>query len=430
VVLVTLDTLRADHLSCYGYRKQTSPRLDAFASRATRYTSSFATAPWTTPTHASLFTGLHPFEHGAVSFETTRPSRNAHPLDAAHETLAERLHGEGYATAGIVANTIYLDAGFGLEQGFELWDPRREWGEAVTERALAWIDARGEPPFFLFVNYLDTHRPYNVTARPGERVYANAEHPAILLGKLRERVMVRGEPPGELGALVIEQYDRAIRNVDAALGALLDGLAERGLYDASLIIVTSDHGEYFGEHGLVEHSKDVYRPALAVPLVVKRPGQTRGEVVETPVSSVDVPALVLEALPEAIRRRHAGAFPYRPGSHPILAENHFSRPNDLVHPVFGARFRRVRRALQADGFTYIDSSDGRHELYRLDTDPGESQDLVAQLPDVAARLAGRLAELQSRGRARLLPPTPERVDPELLEQMRALGYVADETDTP
>ncbi len=428
VLLITLDTVRADHLSSYGYPKLTTPHLDVFASRATRYRTCFATSPWTVPSHASLFTGRHPFEHGAHSFEPSSARRiNVFPLDDGHETLAEVLRQEGYVTGGIVANRVYLDPVLNLDQGFETWQVKYVVSPKINRRVFRWLEQNRDQRFFLFVNYMDAHRPYNVTPAAGELRYPKAQYPAHTLDALISRVMIEGEPPGELGELVVEQYDRAIRNLDAQLGRLFERLEALDLYDDTLIVITSDHGEYFGEHGLVEHSKDVYRQALEVPLIVKRAGQTRGEVVDTPASLVDVPRLILADISPDLLERHADRFPYALGSHPVIAENYFSRPKDVLHPAYGQRFRRVRTALIEGGYKYIHSSDGAHELYRLEDDPDEANDEIAALPERAQEMSDALRRLQERGRwvhagAGELPLSPEQ-----LEALRQLGY-AEESD--
>jgi arylsulfatase A-like enzyme len=424
-VIVTLDTLRADHVSSYGYDKTTSPYLDAFAARATRYANAYATAPWTGPSHASLFTGLHPFEHGAVSFDTKRPGRNLHPLAAQHHTLAEVLRSEGFETAGFIANSVYLDRGFGLEQGFETWSVERAWSPELNQRVFDWLDRNAARPFFLFVNYMDTHRPYNVTPRAGQAPIEEQEASPRLLDALYRDVMAEGREPGELAERLVEQYDRAVTNLDEGVGRLLERLQALGLDENTLIVITSDHGEYFGEHDLVEHSKDVYEPGLRIPLLVKEPGQRTGRLVRQPASLVDVPRIVLAALPARVREGHLRAFPHTLGSHPIVAENYFSRPHDLRN--FPARFRRVRTAILEGDWKYIHSSDGQHELYDTALDPGESRDQAERHPAVVRRFAPLLAEIQAtrseRARTHRAGAEPGAIPPELRARMAALGYV-------
>ena len=431
VLLITLDTVRADHFSSYGYPKLTTPHLDAFASRATRYRTCIATSPWTVPSHASLFTGRHSFEHGAHSFEPKGAKyANVFPLDDSHETLAEVLGKEGYVTGGIVANRVYLDPLLNLEQGFETWEVKHVLSPKINRHVFRWLERHRDQSFFLFVNYMDAHRPYNVTPAGGERRYPKAQYPAHTLDALISRVMIDGDPPGELGELVVEQYDRAIRNLDAQLGRLLQRLEALDLYDDTLIVVTSDHGEYFGEHGLVEHSKDVYRQALEVPLIVKRPGQTRGEVVEIPASLVDVPRMILAGISPALLERHGDRFPYALGAHPVIAENYFSRPKDVLHPAYGQRFRRVRTALMEDGYKLIHSSDGSHELYRLEGDPDEASDEIAALPERAREMSEALRRLQERGRWIHSGDGELPLSAEQIEALRQLGYAAEGAEEP
>ncbi len=430
VLLVTLDTVRADHLSTYGYPVATSPRLEGLARHATRYQRALATSPWTIPTHASLFTGKFPFEHGAITFKVDRPdARNAYPLPNEHVTLAEALQGNGYQTAAFVANGGYLAPRWGFNQGFQSYLTRQVWAAELNKPIKRWLRREAREPFFLFVNYIDAHRPYNSVPRPG--LLPRAVTPpdqGRLLTQLCEQVLpARGPVPDELRQRVVDQYDTALANLDEQLGELLDRLVELGLYDRTLIVVTSDHGEYFGEHHLVEHSKDIYEAALRVPLLVKLPGQRTGREDGTAVSSVDVPRLILEALPGEGPRARLADFPYRPGSHPLLAENEFTRAKDLVGRPWSWRFDRIRAAFYDGPWKALRSSDGRHELYQLERDPAEAHDLASA---EAARLRQMLTALErfegSRPRYRhaALPQLAEP-DAEEREQLRSLGYLDD-----
>jgi arylsulfatase A-like enzyme len=414
LVVVTLDTVRADHLGCYGYPRPTSPHLDAFAKRATRFERALATSPWTVPSHASLFTGLYPFEHGAVSFLPEGPvPRNVSPLDPARTTLAEALAREGYVTAAFVANAGFLHPSLGLDQGFALYAPHREAGRNLNARIFAWLDAVGDRPFFLFVNYMDAHRPYNTAPLPGA---VAAERDPALLDRLREHV-ARGAAKESLTRRVIDQYDLGIGHADAAFGALAARLDAHGRV---AVIVTSDHGEYFGEHGLVEHSKDVYEPGLRIPLLVRAPGQERGAVRAEPVSLVHVPWLAAEALGGGVGERLGARFPRAPGDEPLLAENYYSRTPDLRSGLWGTRFERVRRAAYAGPLKLITSSDGRNELYDLETDPAETRDLAEER---AAQIASWMRELDARlGAPDTRRPAAPAPTADELAELRALGY--------
>ena len=438
VILISLDTVRADHLGCYGYERDTSPALDALAEVSTRYETSYATSPWTLPTHASMFTGKHSFEHGARTYPIppgVEATNNANVLAPGHLTLAEILSAEGYRTGAVVANSTYLKPAFKVDQGFAPQDylVKRVRAPDVTRLAVRWMAREAEEsgrPFFLFVNYMDTHRPYNTTPRTDGRIPAPAPgangqpvQSGELLNQLYEVVMGMGQPPPEaLVQELINQYDLAIANLDEALGQLFEWLRREGHWDDTLIIVTSDHGEYFGEHGLVEHSKDIYQEGVRVPLLVKGPGQRSGHVDKTVASSVDLPALVLDHLPARLAAKYRKAYPYRPGNHAVVAENYYSRIKDL-EASYGERFQRVRTAIFFDRWKYIHSTDGNSELYDLESDPLEQRDLYADKQALVEILAGKLEAFRTEG-----PPAEGGgavpvLGEEDLEEMRRLGYL-------
>ena len=425
IVLIVIDTLRADHLGCYGYWRDTSPAIDAFAAGATRYSRALSAAPWTVPSHGALFTGKPPFQHGAHTFPVDRPSTNVNPLPLDQLTLAEALRERGYRTAAFVSNVAFLAKHWQLNQGFEEYVVERLYADELNRMIFSWLDRQAHTePFFLFVNYIDTHQPYNTRPRPELVELPEEAEPHALRDELARRVMPAKDPvPSDLIEKVIAQYDTSIGNVDEQIGALLERLHSAGLDDRTLIVITSDHGEYFGEHRLVGHSKDVYQPALVVPLIIRAPGQTTGNVVDVPVVSNDVPHLISQALSEPLRGELAALFPDAPGNHLVLVENYYTRSKDLFHPDWGWRFNRVRRAVFDWPYKYIDSSDGRHELYQLELDPGESDDLIDREPGIVARLAEELREFDARRRTGQLELNLAPVDEELHRKLEALGYV-------
>jgi len=423
VVLVTIDTLRADHLGCYGYGRPTSPAIDALAAGAERYTRCQATSAWTVPSHASLFTGRFPSQHGAHNVPTPRgEEQRFRGLASGTPTLAEALAAEGYRTAAFVANAVYLAPKLGFGRGFEVYQAERLGADALNEPILRWLEERDSRPFFLFVNYMDAHRPYAADPLPGSALPpASREHPGALLDRLCEAVLGGDRPaPRELTEAVVLQYDTGIAHADRAIGKLLGKLRELGLDDSTLVVVTSDHGESFGEHRLVEHSKDVYQPLLHVPLIVRRPGQGAGRVDERLISLADVPALILESMPRDVAARLARDFPGPPGGREPLAEQHFSQSRDM-RAAWGARFERVREAIFAGRYKLIRSSDGFHELYDLAADPGEQANLFGERPELAARL------LQALERALAAPPeatgAPAALNEAERADLRALGYL-------
>lgn len=423
VILVVLDTVRADHLGCYGYERPTSPNIDAFARTATRHTRALSSAPWTVPSHASMFTGKPPFMHGAHTVAVKRRRNNVMPLHRNHVTLAEALSAEGYETAAFVGNVAYLARVWRLDQGFETYHVERTYADGLNEHVFDWLE-RAERPFFLFVNYIDAHRPYNARPRAGFLDPPATEDDGALVRQLKRQVLPAKRPvPLDLTRRVIDQYDTAIANLDEAVGALLDRLEQLGFDDNAVIVIASDHGEYFGEHRLVEHSKDIYQEALRVPLLVRTPGQREGRTADTLAVSNDVPHLIVSNLSEDTREQLVARFPDAPGNHTVLAENYYTRSDDLFHPVWGRRFDRVRRAVFDWPYKLIHSSDSDHELYDLEADPREQRNLYSERPKVVERLAIALHELLT-AKPDPVPATElDLLDDDLRRQLEALGYL-------
>jgi len=426
VVIITLDTVRADHVGCYGYPVNTTPVLDALAGGATRYTRVVASSPWTVPTHASFFTGKFAFEHGAHGFKVDTPVNNVNSLPDGELTLAEVFWDEGYTTGAFVANDAFLGPRWRLNQGFETYRVERVRCTEINKKVFAWLDHASKKPFFLFVNYMDAHRPYNARPVQGLLPRRVVNDNGELLETLYEAVMPGTNPvPAGLQQKVIDQYDTALRNLDTGIGELIDRLKRLGVYDNTVFVVTSDHGEFFGEHLLVEHSKDVYEEVLSVPLIVKYPGQNEGIVDATVVSATDLPHMILSAFSGENWEAQLGKFPDAPGNHEIISEIYYTRTKDLFHPVWGHRFDRIRTAIYDWPFKYIDSSDGEHELYNLEVDRVEGVNLVGSDEATANRLAGRLREFfDSRYRSQ------ERVDQKPLTEeerrrLKSLGYIGD-----
>ena len=433
VVLLVMDTVRMDHLSCYGYGRPTTPGLDALAAGADRYTNMRATSPWTLPSHASMFTGEFPFQHGAQARRdpATGIIYDALPLGAEHTTLAEVLAAEGYATGAFVGNGAYLGRRFQLDQGFDVYAERQTRMPPVAEqmnaKALRWLDQQGGKPFFLFVNYIDAHRPYNVAplppARAAELPPPDPEDPIALLDKLCYAVLEQDSPPSaELVQRVVTQYDTALAHLDLAVTALLEALDQRGLLDGTLVIVTSDHGEYFGEHDVVEHSKDVYEEALRIPMLVKRPGQREGRVIEDVRSLADLPCMVLAEFPRRTAARLLQEFPCGAGT--TLAELRYTRTKDLRKP-YGRRFQRERTVLYQGNLKLIRSTDGHHELYDLAKDPHELTNLFDPADPLSQTLLSACERMRVEGESATGANRPPAHTQKELELLRQLGYADD-----
>jgi len=412
-----LDTTRRDRLSTYGYPGQTSPALDRVASEGLVYEQCTSAGSWTLPSHASIFTGMYPRDHG-----TTVEHWN---LAGEHTTLAEVLSANGYATAGFCCNP-WISDDTGLLQGFgefhEIWrgrrDPRDEHGAArVTEKILEWLDAREDTaePFFAFVNYLEPHTPYR-PPQPFRDRFLPADADPIAVQEVmgwktpREFGYMLGVPGMEISeeqfSILDGLYDAEVAYQDSRFGELVDGLAARGLLDETLLVVVADHGEQLGEHGMLDHKMSLYEENVHVPLVLRYPGAVPVGRVSARVQSHDIFMTVLElAGIDHEPPVGAGRLPFddEAGEGRRYTFVDMGRPTvfmELMEREWpGAdvrRFDRWLRAVQDPRFKYIRASDGRRELYDVRDDPAESEDLSGTLPEVEERLQEVLTRFHDR----------------------------------
>ncbi len=440
VLLVTLDTTRPDRLGCYGHADATTPNLDRFAETGVLYERAYSTSSWTLPSHASLFTGLLPMQHGAQSTPKGAARQlgyGVRPLAESFTTLAEVLGAAGYRTAGVVGGPA-LSRELGMAQGFERYDDALDGpgekvngkrAEAVADRAIAYLASFGEMPYFLFVNFFDPHAPYRPPP-PYDRGLApeDGSSQSQLLLELVRQLDARAAPvpPDRLGereraALDVLRagYDAEIRYMDHHLGRLLDAVAGSARAAETLVVITSDHGESFGEHYFLSHGAHLYEDNIQVPLVVRPVGSRHASRVREPVQNHRLFATILEAtglpLPAGVALRGLTV----PGG-AIVTEVGRSDANVRL---FGAFFDRDLRAIHAPPWKLIEASPGSPELFDLARDPGELANLSAESADVAGALAERLEEI-----VRLHPPlfdAKERavLDSDTEEALRALGYL-------
>ncbi len=394
VLLVTIDTLRADRVGCYGHASASTPVLDALAARGVRFATAVAHVPLTGPSHASILTGLGPLGHGF--------RENAgFVLPAQVKSGAEDFRQAGYRTGAFVS-AFPLDRRFGFDRGFETYDdhlpkgndPRRtpyveRFADATTDAVLRWLAAPGPAaapgrPFFLWVHYYDPHAPY--------------------------------EPPGDFAARFRgAPYDGEVAFADQQVGRLLRALEERGVLASTLVVAMSDHGEGLGDHGEGTHGLFVYDSTLKVPFIVAGPGVAAGRVAPTVARGIDVlPTLLdyagVKLRPELEGRSLRPAIEGREMSDaPAYAETLYPQREFGWAPLFAWRTAR-HKMIEAP----------RPELYDLETDPGETDNR-------AGRENARLAEMRQKLEAALSRPAVSAaadVDPEAAERLRALGYVA------
>ncbi len=381
ILLVSIDTLRADRLALYGYGKGSTPNLDRLGREGVVFEDAYSHCPLTLPAHASLFTGLLPPEHGVrdnLGFTLRNP-----------RTLAARFKARGFKTGGAISAFV-LRKDTGIAAGFDLWDDKVTVGDspltaardgAVAASALGrWIEAQGQNRFFAFLHLYEPHAPY----APPERF--------------------RGKDP----------YDGEVSYADEILGLLLERLRSRGLLDRVVVAVTADHGEGLLDHGEQEHGVFLYRETVRIPLVLRLPkGGKGGTRVRGPVAQVDIPATLLDlaGVPAdgmtGVSLRNAldsGRSPDRP----VYSETFYPRFHfgwsELV-AASEARYRYVRAP--------------HPELYDLSTDPAERQNRIEEKKDVASAMDAWLDARAGNGPA----PVPAEVAPEARERLEALGYV-------
>jgi arylsulfatase A-like enzyme len=445
-VLVTVDTLRADHCSYAGESPVDTPALDALARQGA--SAGYAVAPFgrTTQSVGTILTGLHPLRHGADGLDMVLPS--------GVETLAERFREEGYLTAAFVSNLV-LRPGRGFEQGFDIYtNPRPRWignsAEALTDEALAWLHQARESgkPLFLWVHYLDPHWPYTPPAKDARRAAPDWPGDPLEVPGIDLRATITGrlifEAPKVLSERSIDHlrdlYAAEVAATDRALGRLIDGLAAGSGSDAPVVLVTADHGESLGEHEYwFAHGEYVYEPSLRVPFLVRAPGKVPPETrIGGVVRLADVAPTLLELAGlggDALAGDGVSLVPRLVGESPAvtgrrtvlhLADHRLVREENPRRPVAGREGRWT--ALRQGGYKLIriplDEETFEHELYDLATDPGERHNLISEEPQRAERMSRALdAELERLGTVPERAVDGEAPSEDVQEALRSLGYL-------
>ena len=444
VLLIVIDTARADRFSFNGYERDTSPAIAALAEEGAVYENAYTPAPWTLPAHASLFTGLFPSAHGADAGHLR--------MDDSHTTLAEAFEGAGYDTVGYIASP-WISAAHGFHQGFdnyeEVWrdvggtERGDMGGRLIASRVKRYLDWRADNPdiairpFFMFINYFEPHLPYN-PPEPERRRFVQAPIDEAALDRLR-RLKFPKEIPFILGyeqldpddvRMLSNLYDGEIAYVDGRIGEIVGMLRRHGILDDTIVVITSDHGEMIGEHDLLDHKLNVHEPLLRIPLVLRYPPAVQAaQRIREPVMLQDLFPTLLgmthvpvdapaggddpEALPlpgvDGLDRPAAGRAPGPgvSGDGPLIAEYasplQFLEVIEEIYP--GADITRWDRALVAwrSGPEKLHwRSDGSHSLYDLSRDPGETNDLAAERPDRVGELTAEVEAWLRRPAAR--PP--------------------------
>src|SRR5438270_1964505 len=393
IYLVTIDTLRADHVHCYGYERVQTPALDALAKDGIRFAQAFTPSPITNTSHTTILTGLLPSSHGVTDF--------AVPLAAVHPTWAELLKKKGYHTAAFIGAVILDSKSLapGLDRGFDFYDnfpehaqTKSRWGRVerrgmdVVQHAESWLTSHPAGPHFVWVHLYDPHDPY--------------------------------EPPPPYSEIYKEHlYDGEIAYADSALGHFLAYLKKQNWYDEALILVVGDHGEGLGEHGEDTHGIFLYDSTTHVPLIVKLPsGQGAGKVMDEQVRTTDIVPTILELL-------GIPAPADLDGTSLKLAITG-SEPTSRI--AFGETDYPLRfgwaplRSVRSEGFKFIEAP--RPELYDLSSDPGELRNGYVPWDRKTQKLRKMLADLNPKS-AVDGKPSSRAVAPGTIDELRALGYL-------
>jgi len=442
MVLIVADTVRADHLSCYGYGRPTTPNIDAFARIARRYNNVLAPGAFTLPSHASLFTGLPVSVHGSTHFKRY--------LDPRFPSLPEQLREAGYQTAGFSTNLAFLVPGSGFDRGFETyWVPSQADGPrpslAMHHRLAEWFTRERDPdrPFFLFLNYIESHSPYEPdsrTLRWAQPELAEKWRTVNQSNLLRAHAFTGSEiiSPQHLEELSL-LYDEEVANVDELIGDLLGFLEGNGIAEGSLVAVTSDHGEHFGEHGLTFHQHSLYEALVRIPLVVRYDAALE--------TGVDNQLRQLQDLYPTFLAAARAPWNPSPAHHCLnllgetTTEDRLGVAEFLAPDIVGlmpvmiqypgydyTRLGAVLRVAQEGSNKLLVSSHQPPRLYDILEDPGEEHDLAASRPQVTRRLVRRLEEwlAQRSPFASTTHPSdtiPYKLTPDQIEALRRLGYL-------
>jgi arylsulfatase A-like enzyme/Tfp pilus assembly protein PilF len=393
VFLITIDTLRADHLHCYGYDRIRTPALDQLAKEGVRFAQAFTPSPITNSSHASILTGLLPSSHGVSDFGV--------PLAPTHATLAELLQKRGYRTAAFIGSVILDSKSLapGFDRGFEFYDNfpehpeiKSHWGRLerrgmdVVQRTEAWLDGHREGPHFIWVHLYDPHDPYEPPA-PYSELYKN------------------------------RLYDGEIAYADSAFGHFIAYLKKQDWYDGALIVVVGDHGEGLGEHREDTHGIFLYDSTTHVPMIIKLPNaREAGKEAREQVRTTDILPTILDLLGIPV-----------PASLDGDSLKPFFADVDLVpRTVFGETDYPLRfgwaplRSVRKEGFKFIETP--KPELYELHSDPGELRNSYVPWDGQVQKLRKELAELSAKSPARG-KPSPAAVSAGTIDELHALGYL-------
>jgi arylsulfatase A-like enzyme len=408
LILVSIDTLRADRLGCYGYERDTSPAIDRFAARGVRFANAVAESSWTIPSHVTMLSGLSPVTHG-VRRPDQRPSR-------AVRLLAERLEEAGIYTVGITDGG-WLSAEWGFERGFHSFHAERRGLERSLAMARDYVRFRAERGrYFAFLHTYDVHCPYD-PAQPFDELFASAGRASFPIeGKCgNPDLNAMGLTPAQ-ALYLSDRYDGSVREADAALSGFFEFLESTGRLADTVIVIVSDHGEELLEHGQVGHERTLFGESLRVPLLIVAPG-LEPRVVEEPVGLADVLPTVIEllGLPPVAGVDGRSLVPFLRGA--LLSAPTRGRFSELGWQV------ELDSWLSPEEHLILDRASGTVRLFDLRADPSESIDRAPAEPERAQELRVELERMRGDLEARALPVEGRgELGEEELRALAELGY--------
>jgi arylsulfatase A-like enzyme len=458
ILLLTVDTLRFDHLGCYGYTRNTTPAVDSLAAAGVRIVNAYAQRPKTSPNFASILTGTYNQRHGV--------RRTKRPLPGSAYTIAEVLSEAGYATCGVVTNGNLFPA-FGFDQGFVDYEYGHGGAQRGTEIALDWLEAGRDRPFFLWVHHTDPHTPYKPPP-PYDEIYAQEVEYGVNplevvreseLGGVHPSLLIEG--PLDLD-YYISQYDGEIAYTDYWMGVMLEGMREMGLGENTLVVFAADHGESLGEHDYYfEHGLLPYDQSSRIPLIFSLPGEMGEGIADSTVfESVDIMPTILDLAGVEIPSTCQGVSLLR--AIPALIDPGADDGSGETEEAFESRIAYIEAGVghhSGRGYTFA-ATDGRyklvirdiawvvrphhvldfvymlnalieggaagHEFYDLASDPGETDNRLGDFPGEEERLRAALESfLERMNEDGALPPDAQSraLDEETVRSLKALGYI-------
>jgi choline-sulfatase len=431
VLLITIDTLRADHVSAYGYTRETTPNIDKLAEEGVRFEDAYCTVPFTGPSHASILTGLPPYLHGALI--------NGVRIHGEVTTLQEYLQDAGYATSAVVSAWPLKDKSCGLRRGFDTYDEEfvnaygiwhtQQFGDITADKAIRWLHANAGKKFFLWVHLFDPHQPYR--SNPGFTEFKDLKRACV--DSLYKRKPKWNE--------VVDRYDSEILFTDHQVGRILQALRELKCFGKTLVVITADHGESLGERGYNGHGRHLYESSVRVPLVFHFPGRAfQGKEVATEVSTMDIMPTILDFLgiPVDFPKWNTGA-----SLLPLLRSEPVGPDRFVEFAIYSGKVGRFPRffsilwyqksdktlpkriGMSRDGWKVIFTPEKKTELFNVKEDPTETKNLNKKHPQLSLRLKSEVVEnfQKSPGLEELKRVRKVKLDRETREKLKSLGYM-------